>query len=287
MKIRELYDRQTSSTVATAWPDRFTRPSSVDNWRHTRMLASALPLIQGYPGATWMTVGDGSYGSDAGYLKECGVKACATSIVSEPLELAKKRGFIDDWARENAEALSQASESVDMVLCKEAYHHFPRPPVALYEMLRVARKFVVLIEPNDQYRPLNHLKILVKRLLRGDKTDEYEESGNFIYRINVREMEKLLRAAGIETYAVRYMNDFYLPRLASGTWHRWNYESAATAAGIAMQDLLARARVLGWGLCALILFKCEPTQEATRLMSEAGYRIVRLPRNPYLDGGKR
>lgn len=50
---------------------------------------------------------------------------------------------------ENAEKLSSPNETLDFVLCKESYHHFTRPMLALYEMLRVATKAVVLIEPNE------------------------------------------------------------------------------------------------------------------------------------------
>lgn len=38
-------------------------------------------------------------------------------------------------------------DAFDYVLCKDSYHHMPRPMIALYQMLRVARRAVVLIEP--------------------------------------------------------------------------------------------------------------------------------------------
>lgn len=173
-----------------ALPSRYTAPDSVDNWRHTRMLNSTRPLVATYPKATWVTVGDGRYGSDAAYLHSRGAAVTATTLTDERLRIAHERGFIPAYQAENAERMSFPDESVDFVLCKEAYHHFPRPPVALYEMLRVARRAVVLIEPIDNPRLLDAAKRLVKRLIRGDRETQFEPSGNFLYRLSLHEMEK-------------------------------------------------------------------------------------------------
>lgn len=60
-----------------------------------------------------------------------------------------------NYSVENAESLSFRDNEFEVAFCKEAYHHFPRPFLALYEMLRVASKAVVLAEPNDQIpRPI-------------------------------------------------------------------------------------------------------------------------------------
>ncbi len=58
-----------------------------------------------------------------------------------PLLLGKgsELGFIGEYSAQNAESLSFASNSFDYVFCKDAMHHCPRPVIALYEMLRVAR----------------------------------------------------------------------------------------------------------------------------------------------------
>jgi SAM-dependent methyltransferase len=49
-----------------------------------------------------------------------------------------------NFQKENAEQLSFEDESFDFVLCKEAYHHFPRPMIALYEMIRRRCRLIVL-----------------------------------------------------------------------------------------------------------------------------------------------
>ncbi|MCX7986598.1 MAG: class I SAM-dependent methyltransferase, partial [Bacteroidales bacterium] len=55
----------------------------------------------------------------------------------------------DKYRKENAEQLSVPDNSYDYVSCREALHHFPRPYLALYEMLRVSKKGIIIIEPID------------------------------------------------------------------------------------------------------------------------------------------
>ena len=122
---------------------------TVNTWRHDRMYHLLDPIIKTQPQASWVTVGDGRYGTDAKAIIDKGSKALATDISDTLLKEAQEIGFIPDYRQENAEALSFQDAEFDYVFCKESYHHFPRPMLALYEMLRVAQKGVVLIEPND------------------------------------------------------------------------------------------------------------------------------------------
>ena len=51
------------------------------------------------------------------------------------------------YVRENGESLSFASQSFDVVICKEGLHHLARPVAGMYEMLRCCRRAAILIEP--------------------------------------------------------------------------------------------------------------------------------------------
>lgn len=62
----------------------------------------------------------------------------------------KEIGYIYNYSKENLESLSFNNESFDFVLCKESFHHLPRPYIGLYEMLRVSKIGVVLLEPYDR-----------------------------------------------------------------------------------------------------------------------------------------
>jgi len=137
------------SETAQAW----LRPGTINSWRFERMYVCAKPLLEAFSGANWLTVGDGRYGMDAMYLHAHGARALATDISGTLLEEARTKGLIQEYRVENAEALSFHDRSFDFVLCKESYHHFPRPMCALHEMLRVASRAVLLIEANDQACP--------------------------------------------------------------------------------------------------------------------------------------
>src|SRR5213075_2707793 len=143
--------------------------------------------LEGFPESSWVTIGDGRCASDARYIRSCGRSVLATDIAPQLLRVAKERGAIDDYRAENAESLSFVDEQFDFALCKEAYHHFPRPMIALYEMLRVARVGVVLIEPYDRFaRSLapewtwNGIKRLGRRITgrqRAEARFHYEDTG--------------------------------------------------------------------------------------------------------------
>jgi SAM-dependent methyltransferase len=281
--VEESYRLQAKSEDDMALPSRYTAPDSVDNWRHTRMLNSTRPLVATYPKATWVTVGDGRYGSDAAYLHSRGAAVTATTLTDERLRIAHERGFIPAYQAENAERMSFPDESVDFVLCKEAYHHFPRPPVALYEMLRVARRAVVLIEPIDNPRLLDAAKRLVKRLIRGDRETQFEPSGNFLYRLSLHEMEKLMTAIGEHTIAFKGINDFYHPRFAALDATSMNIGSSVSRLGIAVQDALSACGLLGFGLGCVIIFRAEPDEMCISSLLNAGFRMIQLPRNPYVS----
>ncbi|EHR70157.1 methylase involved in ubiquinone/menaquinone biosynthesis [Burkholderiales bacterium JOSHI_001] len=279
--LEASYSRQRVHGRDMDLPSCYTAPESVDNWRHNRMRANALPLLQACPGSTWLTIGDGAYGSDAHFLKAHGANVVASSLVADRLEVAQERGYIDSFLEINAEAIDTASDSYDFVFCKEAYHHFPRPPVALFEMIRVARKAVVMVEPQEQTGALNGLRTFIKRVLRGDTTTEYEPAGNYIYRISVREVEKLMLAFGLTGLAYRPFNDFYWGKYANDAAGAGSHGLRVTRAGIAVQDALGRLGLMGPGLCCVVIFKTRPDAAWVDALVAQGFRMRSLPENPY------
>jgi SAM-dependent methyltransferase len=279
--IEASYRRQAEHGRELELPSRFSAPESVDNWRHTRMLAHARPLVDATPGSRWLTVGDGNFGSDAAYLSSLGARAIASSLVTDTLRMAAAKGYISEFREENAERISLDSDSVDFVLCKEAYHHFPRPPIALYEMLRVARVGVLLIEPVEGDRMLDGLKQIVKKLLRGDTETRFEPSGNFIYRLDIRETAKRMTALGESHIAYRRFDDFYLPGLGRDRAEGWTRGHALTRLGIGVQNLLSGLGLMAWGLAAVVLLKGRPSLQVLNALQQGGFAVEALPVNPY------
>jgi ubiquinone/menaquinone biosynthesis C-methylase UbiE len=266
------------------FPSCYTGPDTVDAWRHNRMLECTVPLLTEWPSSRWITVGDGNFGSDAFFLQNHGVAVTATSISSNTLSIAHANGWINAYAVENAECLSLEDNAVDFVLCKEALHHFPRPPVGFYEMLRVARNAVVLIEPVEAaWRPLSSLKTFAKSVLRGDSDGQFEPSGNFVYRLSVREVFKMLTALGYPCLAWKGINDCYIPRLKTACAKQRSAGWLFTRIGIAAQDALCNVRLLNFGLAEIICFKQEPAMSFLTSLKRRGFTVVNLPRNPYCE----
>ena len=200
-------------------PLHYTMPESIDNWRHTRMLDTIIEIInyskENKKNLTnsWVTIGDGRYADNANYLHEKGLnEVIATSITEENLKYARDNNYIKNFKVENAENLSFQDKSIDFILCKESYHHFPKPPIALYEMMRVAKQAVILIEPLDDNKLFNFFKKFIKFLIRGKKQADlvFEPSGNFLYRISLKELKKTLCAIGGYNFAFKGINDFYI-----------------------------------------------------------------------------
>jgi len=282
--VEASYERQRHSSQEPYMPSCYFAPNSIDNWRHNRMRSHADGLLTAFPGASWLTVGDGTYGSDAHYLQSRGAKAIASSLVDTSLAEAVNRGWIKDYRAINAEAINMPDDSVDFVFCKEALHHLPRPSLGLYEMLRVARRGVVLIEPQDQPRPLDGLRSFAKRHLRNDTSLEFEEAGNYIYRLSVREVEKQLLAMGGQWLAYRRFNDFYLSKLACVDHKKQPSSLATTKLAIAAQNLLCHSGLMGWGLCCLVATKGVPDAKVVSALAATGFKNVDLPLNPYKSG---
>jgi ubiquinone/menaquinone biosynthesis C-methylase UbiE len=287
-KSREWsYERHTRHeqeiTKTASLPTCYNAPNTVDNWRHLRLREGLIPLLNYDPGASWMTIGDGNYGSDAYYLIQHGADATATSLTDTTLAVASEKGFIQHFQAQNAECLGAADGSTDYTLCKEAYHHFPRPAVAFYEMARVSRKAVILIEPAESHgRILNHLKRWIKNKLRGDTEFEFEKCGNYIFRLSVREMEKMMIAMNGKTIAYKYINDYYHPFYAADSVSPESKGLRRTKLGIRVQDLLCNLRLMDWGLVNFIAFTGPVEKSLLEDLRSQGFQIKQLPLNPYL-----
>lgn len=268
--------------------DSWFNTASADYWRHRRMYEAAEHLTRSKD-ERWLTIGDGQYGLDSVRLRERGVASVLpTDIADATLRDAKARGIIDNYQVENAERLSFADRSFDYVFCKEAFHHFPRPFLALYEMLRVARKGVVLVEPQDQMGSLLRqaiygLRNLTRRQRHFDQ-HRYEDSGNYIYSISQREIEKACLGVNFPCVAFKGLTDLYVKGgefepAAFSSRKFLLMRSVIFAHGLLAKLGLARHNVL---MCCIL--KEDPSAEVRQRFGENGWRLIDLPRNPYAEG---
>lgn len=272
------------------------RDDTVDYWRHLRMYNMITPIANYYHDKEWLTVGDGRYGLDSFRLKKLfNIKAFPTDISENMLKKGFEMGLVDNYSVENAEQLSFETNSFDIVFCKEAFHHFPRPIVALYEMLRVAKIAVILIEPNDSinFESINKrkylssaIKILVNKLLKRKfspyvpniyfRNISFEESGNFAYALSNQELNKIVHGLDLGGLVYKTFNDCYIKgcefEKAEENSKMFNKVKTVieTADKNKRQDLTAS-----------IIFKTKIDNSLTEAMVNHGFTIAPKVKNPY------
>lgn len=278
------------SILAESW----LNVKTLDYWRHERMLNLIKPFIQ--ENEEWLTIGDGRYGSECAWLKRNGLYCHASDMHTNLLEVAHRKGYIDNFSKQNAEILNFSDESFDYVLIKETLHHLPRPWLAIYEAFRVCRKGVIIIEPNDLFPYGNILSIfilkfknLVKRFLKKDiYPGEYgfETVGNFIYTINKREIEKLLLGIHKTHIAFNNINDHHFKDiekvLMETNTNKDKFICFKLKLFIYIKDILCNLGLIKHSIGEVILFKNKPELKTLHYMRKYKWEYKILPQNPYL-----
>lgn len=259
---------------------------TIDYWRHIRIRNSILPLIEHFPMSSWLTIGDGRYGTDANYLLEKGLNVCATDIQDRLLKISNDRGFIKEYSRQNAENLSFQDNQFDFVYCKESYHHFPRPAIAVYEMLRVSKIGIVLQEPKDTLLYDSILQIVSNKLMKivGLKKEDhnFEESGNYVYKLSSREIEKYALGLGYRFVASKVQQDYYQKGVEFQKVKKESKLFKKIKKRILLAEFLQKVGLINGGILTGIILKEMPEKNLVTQLRKSGYKITILPENPYL-----
>jgi SAM-dependent methyltransferase len=224
----------------------------------------------------------------------------ATDISDAALIIGAEKGFINEYHKENAEHLSFSDKEYDYSLCKEALHHFPRPYAAIYEMLRVSKKGIILIEPCDMYIFSTSRQIIFRwlveklipipffRKILGDvKRHTYEDAGNYVYKISRREIEKV--ALGLNLRYVAY-KDFNLSAEINDANGKSDPEERTGPNAPAYNRMKKKIKIFEMlaklklsqptNICAII-FTSVPSQEVIESLRKDSYDFIELPPNPY------
>jgi len=256
---------------------------TLDAWRHAEMLRPLIGISQ--KESSWLTIGDGRYGSDARLLKTYYKDVCASDYWVELLSRVQEYGIDLRWKRINAEMIEEADKSYDYVLAKECLHHLPRPYMAIYEMLRVSRKGVAIIEPCDS---VQYWKEIVKFILgRVSSLDGYwfEPVGNFGYSFTIRDFEKIQLGLGRQYIASRHIGDFYHQAFEEmqciGRTRAERLTSLVVRTYIKIINLLTQLKLMKPRLVMTLLLKEVPTSEEICELRRNGWKVKRLPINPY------
>jgi ubiquinone/menaquinone biosynthesis C-methylase UbiE len=239
---------------------------------------------------SWLTIADYN-GFEAQYFKEHNQSVIASDISDVFLQEAKAEGFIEEYKKENVEHLSFAEESIDYVSCREAFHHFPRAYLGIYEMIRVAKKGAILIEPTDILSKLPLLlllknifdlfnPLLINKLWKNRFS--WETVGNYVFKISEREIEKIAMGIGLSCIAFLEINAIL----------RVKEETMAVPIDYKILNKIKRKikllnffcllRIIPYNTLCSIIFKEMPDQKTLENLKKNGYKVIKLPPNPYL-----
>jgi ubiquinone/menaquinone biosynthesis C-methylase UbiE len=125
------------------------------------------------------------------------------------------------WEYQDAEAITRPDLSVDWAVVNAGLHHCASPHKALCEMLRIARKGVLVLEARDSLlmRLANKLGLSPRfetepALLSGGKWGGYRNTNipNFVYRWTEREFEKTVTSyVPQDVFDFKYRYGYRLP----------------------------------------------------------------------------
>ena len=268
--------------------------NTVGDWRHRRMLefASAFAISD----ASWLTIGD-HYGHDARRLRFHGISNITVSSLSTvALEEAFRREEVEKFLSLNAEHISLSDDSFDYVVCKESLHHMPRPFLAIYEMLRIARKGIFFIEPSDpliDWTP-NAKGIPTSRECFRDSvvgssvryktaagetilekyTDWWEDGPfNYVYTLSKREVKKIALGHGLPAYGTIDLNDFYHADWNNGPCIEGAQGFEDTKKQIRLYDQLCQNTGIPYNYVVGMLFKQTPSPGELQLLTALGANV--------------
>ena len=243
---------------------------------------------------SWLTIGDFT-GVEAMYLTEQGQKAMASDISDIFLEEAHRLKLIEAYDRINVEQIEYDEDTFDYVLCKESFHHFPRAYLGLYEMIRVAKKGVVLIEPTDVFCKMSSLVFLknfcdlfnpnlINKLWKNRYS--WEVVGNYVFKLSEREIEKVAMGMGLPCIAFKGVNIRLKPIPASwGDQKKIPIDKRLERKlnrSFFFWDLICRLRIIPHNNLCAIIFKEMPATELLEDLRRNHFQVLELPRNPYL-----
>lgn len=280
--MQRAYSNQNNHHHKQKIRNDWMKHDNVDYWRHLRMYEFLNPLLLSYPKNHWLTIGDGRYGHEANYIESIGGVCLATDLSTSRLKIAKNAQYIKQYKKENAEKLSFKENSFDFVLCKESYHHLPRPILALYEMLRVAKKAVVLIEPNDVIKRQINWKQLFGIEVLSNYVNKFETSGNYVYGITRREIEKVALGLGLQEISFAGLDDIYIQGVEKEPLKPIGSLQRIIKIKLWLLSLLSKFQLRDRSLLSVIIWKTPPSASVKKHLRDQGYTTVKLPQNPYL-----
>ena len=130
----------------------------------------------------------------------------------------------------------------------------------------------------DDNKLFNFFKKFIKLLIRGKEQGNliFEPSGNFLYRISLKELKKILFAIGGYNFAFKGLNDFYIAKFEKKSCKTYNIANMITKFAIFFQNILAKINLLGYGLCTIIIYE-KDNKNLEDVLIKSGFKIFKIP----------
>lgn len=173
--------------------DGFINPDSIWYFMHVYCIDHIKEFFQNIPPSTFLTLGDGYCGREAIHIKRFGFGHYVHASDWQPclIEVAHRMGLVDEFSNQDMGNLTFGDETFDFVFIKESLHHMSMPYIGLYEMFRVAKRGIILIEPSGDNEGEHHF-------------NDREPTGNYMFGFNSHELVKIGLAYGIKNFAWTY-----------------------------------------------------------------------------------
>ena len=241
---------------------------------------------------TWLTIGDYS-GLEANYLLQKNQNAVASDLSDAMLKEAKSEGLVKEYSKQNVEKLTYNDNSFDYIVCKEAFHHFPRAYLGLYEMIRVSKTATILVtEPIDILSKMS-LLVFLKNIF--DKVNpllinkiwknrfSWENVGNYVFKISEREIEKISMGIGLPCIAFKHYDHFKSHVSISGMIDSLNQKLyKRIKRKLKLRSFISILGLIPHSSICTVIFKKQPDKIVLRDLKKLGFTILPLPTNPYL-----
>jgi SAM-dependent methyltransferase len=174
---REASENAFRREPASRWNFNFTDDRLI-RYLRDRRIGVALGIVSNRgalsPGRDSALVVCGGVGGEGTYLLRRGFKDVTVSDISPAaLAVCAEQEPRITCRVLNAEDMSEVpAAAYDLVLVQDGLHHLPRPALGLTEMLRVARRAVIVIEPYEA---------LVAKLI-GTTWEQHDDAVNYVFR---------------------------------------------------------------------------------------------------------
>jgi ubiquinone/menaquinone biosynthesis C-methylase UbiE len=133
----------------------------------------------------------GGVGGEGIFFKKNGFKYVTVSDISDnSLKMCNLFDPEIDTIMLNGESMDLPDNSFDLVVVQDGLHHLPRPVTGFTEMLRVARRGIVVVEPYDS---------LIGNLV-GTEWEVQGDAVNYVFRWNKRMIMQTVKSMLLKDY---------------------------------------------------------------------------------------